>query len=304
MYLFQILTIFSSISSLIDQYTDFLHKYNKTFTDNGLDLYINNSKYVNDINNKNYSYELELNQFADIKYNSTPFKRKKCHNCFTNISNEIPSHINWTKKGVVTNVENQGSCGSCWAFSAIGSVEGYHAIKTNHLYNLSKQELVDCSRNYSNNGCEGGTMDGAFEYIINNGICTEKEYPYVASDNECQKCDPVLYISDYKDVVSNNETSLLYAVSLQPVSVAIEADTSSFQLYKNGIYSDINCGTDLDHGVLIVGYGYDKYYDLQYWIVKNSWGASWGENGYIRILRNSSDDAGICGINMMPSFPY
>ena len=150
-------------------------------------------------------------------------------------------------------------------------------------------------------------MDNGFQYIIdNNGICSEDDYPYNATQSMClsDQCNNVLTIQNYSDVQQNNEHVLKMAVAKQPVSVAIQANISSFQFYKRGVYQDPECGDQLDHGVLIVGYGKDKLYDLDYWIVKNSWGEMWGENGYIRILRNYKDsESGMCGIAMQPSFP-
>ena len=174
--------------------------------------------------------------------------------------------------------------------------------KKDKLYDLSEQELIDCSN--KNQGCEGGSMDLAFEYIINNGLCSNISYPYVATDETCNNtCESLVTISDFRDVIQNNEKSLMRAVSQQPVSVAIQANKRSFQFYKSGIYSDPNCGFQLDHGVLLVGYGYDNTYDMDYWIIKNSWGQDWGEDGYIRIIRNIDDSRGLCGIAMMPSYP-
>ena len=148
-------------------------------------------------------------------------------------------------------------------------------------------------------------MDYAFQYIIDNGLCTNISYPYTASEGECMKdqCDSVIKINNYSNIIPNNENILKKVVSLQPVSVAIQANKRSFQFYKSGIYSDLDCGTQLDHGVLIIGYGYDYLYNMKYWIVKNSWGPSWGENGYIRILRDIDDSRGLCGIAMQPSIP-
>ena len=206
------------------------------------------------------------------------------------------------KKNKVSSVKNQGQCGGCWAFSSIGAVESTWAIKHNILYDLSEQQLIDCSN--ENHGCEGGSMDLAFEYMKNNSICNNISYPYTASDNMCQKdCNGLFEIKDYVDINRNNIKSLMKAVSKTPVSVAIQANKRSFQLYQSGIYSDPDCGYNLDHGVLLVGYGYDKLYDLDYWIIKNSWGKSWGENGYIRLLKDDSDSRGQCGIAMMPSIP-
>ena len=214
-----------------------------------------------------------------------------------------PFSTDWREKDVITNVKNQGKCGSCWSFSATGSIEAIHAIKTGTLLNISEQQLIDCSVDYGNHGCQGGSMDNAFKYVIDNGLCSEEDYPYQGIEEQCMDCKGIINISDYKDVIPNNEGILKRVVNQQPVSVAIQANLKSFQLYSSGIYSDPSCGTQLDHGVLIVGYGHDMYHNMDYWIVKNSWGPLWGENGYIRIQRNIENSSGLCGIAMQPSIP-
>ena len=162
--------------------------------------------------------------------------------------------------------------------------------------------LTDCSRNYGNNGCRGGLMDNAFKYVIDNdGLCTEKEYPYIGNDSICleNQCNSVVKIKSYTDVRPNDETILKGAVSVGPVSVAIQANVSSFQFYKSGIYQDPECGDQLDHGVLVVGYGSTNN-GTDYWIVKNSWGEDWGNKGYIWMARNRNNS---CGIASKPSYP-
>jgi len=198
-------------------------------------------------------------------------------------------------------VKNQQQCGSCWSFSTTGSVEGAWALAGNPLVSLSEQQLVDCSTAQGNQGCNGGLMDQAFQFIISNGgICSEASYPYTATGpNTCQTtCENVAHISSYADVATGDENQLKAAVAVQPVSVAIEADQQVFQLYSSGVLTDSGCGTQLDHGVLVVGYGTDASAG-PYWKVKNSWGASWGENGYIRIARGTNE----CGVATEPSYP-
>tara|TARA_B110000971_G_scaffold207223_1_gene231229 strand:- start:279 stop:1247 length:969 start_codon:yes stop_codon:yes gene_type:complete len=287
-------------------YVTFAEKYNKTYDFNNYLIYKDNLNYINDMNSKNLTYNLEVNFFVDIKFNMVKFNKKnECHNCFTESTDIIPKSIDWRSKNAVTHVKNQGQCGNCWAFSSTGSIEGAWAIKNHNLYNLSEQMLTDCSRNYGNNGCEGGLMDNAFKYIIDNGgLCTEKEYPYIGNDSIClqNQCNNVVKIKSYTDVKPNDETILKRAVAIGPVSVAIQANVSSFRFYKSGVYQDPECGDQLDHGVLVVGYGTDQ--DLDYWIVKNSWSPEWGDNGYIKILRNDANsDSGMCGIASQPSFP-
>jgi len=227
---------------------------------------------------------------------------KKCKS-YQYIGSSVPDLIDWRKKNVVTSVKDQGQCGSCWSFSATGAIEGAWAIYTGSLVNLSEQQLVDCSKKYGNLGCNGGMMDNAFEYVIDNGQCADAEYPYTAKGGSCHSCTKVATLSDCYDVPVNNQLALKEALALKgPVAVAIEADTKVYQSYSSGVITSPNCGTNLDHGVLIVGYGEEN--GIKYWLVKNSWGTSWGENGYVKIARSdSTNDPGICGVAMETSYP-
>jgi len=207
------------------------------------------------------------------------------------------------QKGAVTGVKNQGQCGSCWSFSATGSMEGVHFIKTGQLISLSEQNLVDCSTAQGNMGCNGGLMDQAFQYVIQNrGIDTEASYPYTATGpNACRfnRANVGATISNFHDIPSGSESALLNAVYLNPTSVAIDASHQSFQFYNGGVYYEPACSSSqLDHGVLAVGYG--TYQGAAFWQVKNSWGSSWGMNGYIMMSRNRNNN---CGIATMASYP-
>jgi len=217
-----------------------------------------------------------------------------------------PTAYDWAAQGAVTGVKDQGNCGSCWSFSSTGALEGAYYIKSKQLISLSEQDLVDCdttSNGGSDAGCNGGLMDNAFTWVKKNGgICTEAAYPYTSgstgksttcNDKACAKQAAVP--KSYTDVATT-DAALVSAIAQQPVSVAIEADQSAFQLYKSGVFTG-TCGTNLDHGVLAVGYGTD------YYKVKNSWGSSWGESGFIRLTRNSSQKGGQCGILLGASYP-
>lgn len=254
-----------------------------------------------------HTYVLGVNQFADMTqsefkaiYLGTNANKRPAN--IKSLPTAVPSSVDWRSKNAVSEVKNQGSCGSCWAFSAVGSLEGLHAIKTGALTEFSEQQLVDCSSSFGNEGCNGGLMDSAFQYVVKNGIETESDYPYTGEDGTCaaSSAKTSWKINGFVDVPANVSSQLQAAVALNPVSVAIEADGFSFQFYFGGVYTNTDCGTNLDHGVLVVGYGSDS--GQNYWIVKNSWGGSWGESGYIRILDNG-DGPGICGILMSASYP-
>lgn len=302
--LFNSIDSLSVNSSYMDHYNKYIIDYGKDFDYDNFDIFKNNLIFIERHNQKNESYKLEVNDFTDQKISSNNhFITSENGNYEIDDSIIVPMAIDWREKGAVTHVKNQANCGSCWSFSATGSIEGINAITNGKLLNISEQQLIDCSTDYGNNGCEGGSMDLAFKYVIKNGLCSEKEYPYTAQEGSCEECDTVVNITGYQDITNNNEKALKRVVAQQPVSVAIQANSRSFQMYSSGIYSDLSCGNQLDHGVLIVGYGYDLFHDMDYWIVKNSWGPSWGENGYIRMERNIQDSSGLCGIAMQPSIP-
>jgi len=265
-------------------------------------------------NSENHSWKMELNSFADLT--SSEFKTTaKCYeNLIPNLTiphlkfnyehiKDISTEWDWVEKGAVTGVKDQKQCGSCWSFSTTGSVEGAYFLSSGKLISLSEQQLVDCSSSLGNQGCNGGLMDNAFSYIKENGICKESDYKYTASDGNCKKCSIVTKIDGFVDVTPNREEDLLNAISLQPVSVAIEADQSIFQFYSSGVMDSLSCGVNLDHAVLIVGWG--ELDGNKYWKVKNSWGSSWGDNGYILIGRSveKQKEEGICGILSLPSYP-
>ena len=302
--LFNTIESLSVNSTYMDHYNNYIIEYGKVFDYDNFDVFKNNLKFIETHNQKNESYKLEVNEFTDKKISSNNhFIRSENGKYQINDSIIVPMNIDWRKKGAVTHVKNQANCGSCWSFSATGSIEGINAINNGKLLNISEQQLIDCSTDYGNHGCEGGSMDLAFKYAIQNGLCSEEEYPYTGEEGQCQDCKNVVNITSFQDITSNNEKALKRVVSQQPVSVAIQANTRSFQMYSSGIYSDLSCGNQLDHGVLIVGYGYDLFHDMEYWIVKNSWGPQWGEDGYIRMERNIQDSSGLCGIAMQPSIP-
>lgn len=280
-------------------------------------IWLDNLEYIVKYNSEQKDHWLHLNSLADVSHEEykqqylgyKPSLRKQPKNSngnfmYAGVAEEsLPTEVDWRKKGAVTPVKNQLQCGSCWAFSTTGAVEGVNAVVTKELISVSEQELVDCDTS-QDQGCNGGLMDFAFQFIIDNGgIDTEEDYEYKGEDgicNEAKENRKVVTIDGYEDVPENNEKALKKAVAHQPVSVAIEADERAFQLYGGGVFNE-SCGTDLDHGVLVVGYGVDEEAG-EYWIVKNSWSADWGDKGYIR-MKAGVGKKGICGIAMQPSYP-
>ncbi|KAM9842818.1 cathepsin L.1 [Aulostomus maculatus] len=263
------------------------------------------------------SYRLGMTVFADME--NEEYRRLISQGCLGSFNSslprrgsaffhlpegtELPTSVDWRKKGYVTQVKDQKQCGSCWAFSATGSLEGQNFRKTGKLVSLSEQQLVDCSGDYGNMGCMGGLMDSAFTYIkANGGIDTEQSYPYEAEDGQCRYNPDTIgaKCTGFVDVTKGDEGALQEAVAtVGPVSVAIDAGHESFQFYESGVYDEPDCSsTDLDHGVLAVGYGSVNGQD--YWLVKNSWGLEWGDKGYIMMSRNKHNQ---CGIATAASYP-
>ncbi|KAL3505341.1 hypothetical protein ACH5RR_035182 [Cinchona calisaya] len=326
--LFHLPIICKSSSSTADLFENWCKQHGKTYTSEQekqyrFEVFEDNYDYVVRHNSMaNFTYTLSLNAFADLTHHefkaaylglsasaNNLIRLNRGSSSVGGISgngkknNDLPSSLDWRKKRAVTKVKDQGSCGACWAFSATGAIEGINKIVSGSLVSLSEQELIDCDRSY-NNGCGGGLMDYSYEFVVKNGgIDTEEDYPFQGLERTCNNNKlkrHVVTIDGYKDVPSNNEIELLQAVATQPVSVGICGSERAFQLYSGGIFTG-PCSTTLDHAVLIVGY--DSKDGVDYWIVKNSWGTSWGINGYIYMLRNGSNSEGVCGINMLASYP-
>ena len=302
----------TEFNKIYDSEEEVVHRFNN-FIDNleRIDSHPVSSSYSIGINMYADMSEGEFREsvgggcFVEPEYTDLYERQTRCRAYRPSSTSDLPDSVDWRDQNAVTPVKDQGQCGSCWSFSATGSMEGAWAIANSELVSLSEQQLVDCSASYGDMGCNGGLMDDAFEYAIDNGMCSEEDDPYTAENGSCDSaCKPVVSMSGCKDVASRNQMDLMAAVANGPVSVAIEADTSTFQLYTSGIIDSASCGTNLDHGVLVVGYGADEDTGDLYWLVKNSWGTSWGDEGYVKIARTTStSDPGICGIAMQPSFP-
>jgi C1A family cysteine protease len=297
------------------KFQEFSQRFNKRYENiaefhKRYDIFSENMDFVDSENAKGHTYTLGVTPYVDLTHReftskmgfSMPERFEKCDK-YTSHTESSPPSIDWRELNAVTPVKDQGQCGSCWSFSATGAMEGAWAISRGTLESFSEQQLVDCSKKYGNHGCNGGLMDSAFEYAIDNGVCVESAYPYTAtSSGDCQSCPTVATMSACVDVTPNNQMDLKDSVAKTPVSIAIEADTLAFQMYTGGVLTGDACGTSLDHGVLIVGYGEED--NTEYWLVKNSWGPDWGEDGYIKIGRSdSTNDEGVCGIAMQPSYP-
>lgn len=259
-------------------------------------------------NAANKGYISAINMFSDMAIEEFKAKylgyRSKAQRSgevdYSLLREDAPANdVDWrTKTGVVSHVKDQGQCGSCWAFSTTGALEGSAAVfGSKPGMSFSEQQLVDCSGSFGNEGCNGGLMEDAFKYVSKNGITTEDKYPYKARDQTCKTKIGEYKIKGFKNVPEKSSAALAHAVEQQPIAISIEAD--EIMEYSAGIFDDTSCGRSLDHGVLLVGY------TAEAWIVKNSWSASWGEKGYIRFSRKAVPDSkgGICGILLDNSYP-
>jgi len=273
-------------------------------------------KYINHINDKNLSYSLVDNKFSNIKFEffkrnngllQYPVRKSNTHHIKS--ASVIPSDFDWRNNGVVGDVKDQGQCGSCWAFSAIGALESQLAIKHDCKYIFSEQEIVDCVVNQGRiikccNGCSGGEMGAVYDYLIDDEDDLESQYPYTATTGSCKKKpSSVKYnLTDYVVFKSGDEEGLMHSLyNIGPLSIGVNANRD-WQLYNKGIYNPTetecpNSPVNMDHGVVLVGYGEEE--GIKYWTIRNSWGPDWGENGYIRITRGQNT----CGVANSPIYP-
>ncbi|TYH74364.1 hypothetical protein ES332_D05G393500v1 [Gossypium tomentosum] len=297
---------------IVDKHEQWMVDYNRKYEsklekEKRLNIFKENLEYIESFNNGgNRSFKLSPNEFADMtqdefiaartgyKMQGNPTLSESTSFMYENVS-DVPTNLDWRVQGAVTPVKFQGQCGKMLlGFSAVAAIEGIVQIKTGSLISLSEQQLLDCSTDGGNRGCDGGRMVNAFEYVIRNqGITTEESYPYQETQETCdteKQINKVATINEYQMVPENDEEALLKVVASQPVSVAIEGHGQDFRFYSGGVFTG-DCGNALSHAVTVVGYG------------TKSWGETWGEKGYIRIQRDANTPGGLCGIAMKASYP-
>ena len=323
-----------SSCSVIERFDRWVHEFSVKFRDehHWMSTYKTwdlNDRYIEEVNFKNLSYNLGHNQFSGMTteeyqkhlgfsqdYSATVSNRLRGSIAAVEDNFDVkslPVSVDWIEKGAVTGVKDQGQCGSCWSFSTTGALEGAYFAKYGDLPSFAEQQLVDCDAPKSggtDHGCDGGLMDNAFTWIgKNGGLCTETNYPYVSGVTQkrgtCETTCPVISkskVSKFVDVAPSSDSAMMAAIAQQPVSIAIEADQKDFQMYKSGVFTG-TCGTNLDHGVLVVGYG--TLSGVDYYMVKNSWSTTWGSGGYIMLGRGSQYNKGDgqCGMLLQASYP-
>ncbi|XP_055926539.1 procathepsin L-like isoform X2 [Argiope bruennichi] len=264
---------------------------------------------------KKVPYSMGLNEFSDMSHDEFTKKmtgldsEKNCQNSSLIYqpppNPKIPENVDWREHGYVTEVQNQGACGACWAFCSIGSLEGQHKRKTGQLIKLSEQNLIDCSKPEGNKGCGGGQMCRALEYAAHiPGVATEESYPYIgtSTDGTCKYKNSTIgsKVGGYLEIPYGDEDALKKAVGLLgPIAAGLDGSPETFRHYNGGIYSDPACSnTTLTHALTVIGYGTEDGTD--YWLVKNSWGKSWGQGGFGKLLRNSNNHCGIASRALFP----
>ncbi|GAU46860.1 hypothetical protein TSUD_385370 [Trifolium subterraneum] len=311
-----------SESSVVESHQQWMMKYGRTYKNSSelekrKKIFQENLEYIENFNNAGKKdYKLGLNPFSDLTSEEfiashtglkvpSELSSSKTESVAVpfNVNDDVPTNFDWRAQGAVTNVKNQGSnCGCCWAFTAVAAVEGIVKIKTGNLISLSEQQILDCDE--QSTGCDGGIFYTAFNSIVQSGgIVREKDYPYIESKQTCKlngQIAAAAQITGYANVVSNDEQQLLQAVARQPVATRIKVG-NEFQSYQSGVYSG-SCGPSFNHEVTIIGYGINEE-GKKYWLIKNSWGESWGESGYMRLIRESGEPGGQCGMAEHSAYP-
>jgi len=257
-------------------------------------------------NLKNLPWRMAINEFADM----TPeeFRKTRLGNVLDKPKAQIASSrlsapvkadpsLDWRDKGAVSPVRDQGQCGACWAFSVVGAIESACFIATHHLEELSIQMVIDCTTDIGNEGCNGGFMDRTFNWTEKHPLCAESSYPWTERSGKCHSCPPVpgCKVIGFTEIPEGDDKALMEALNKQPIAVAVDA--SSWSFYSGGVFDGKCDSKQVDHTALLIGYGTDS--GKQYWTLQNSWGASWGEKGYIRLIRKPDE----CGISEMAMYP-
>ncbi|CAH9053788.1 unnamed protein product [Cuscuta epithymum] len=313
----------SSIVSVVGSTRDalsfarFAHRYRKIYEsaeeiNQRFGVFKENLRTIRSHNTKRLPYKLGVNEFADMTWDE--FRQHRlgaAQNCSATLKGNlkiasaaiVPETKDWREDGIITPVKNQGGCGSCWTFSTTGALEAAYAQAFGKNISLSEQQLVDCAGAFNNFGCHGGLPSQAFEYIkYNGGLDTAEAYPYTGKDAACNfsSNNVGVQVFDSVNITLGAEDELKYAVGLvRPVSIAYEV-VSDFMLYKGGVYTSTICGKDpneVNHAVLAVGYGVEN--GIPYWLIKNSWGERWGDNGYFKMEMGKN----MCGIATCASYP-
>lgn len=314
---------------LTDEFESYVKQFGKQYSTDEWEPHYKafeaNYRFVQNETQQQKKYSLVLNRFADmelcdiqekyfgIKLPADGLNLTRPVSDFDGVDGSDVGSVDWVQEGAVTVVKDQGACGSCWAFSSTGALEGAYMIKTGMLLNLSEQELVNGTNGMTvNAGCDGGWMFTAFEFVADYGIDTEASVPYTSYYGTGDGPDLILtggVVGIPEKVVSGFEwvtqtsTSLMSAISKQPISVAIEVSSMSFILYSSGVLAIPKCGTSVNHAVLAVGYSTED--DDPFWLIKNSWSADWGDNGYIKLAMDSTqtyDTCAIAGYAFLPTF--
>lgn len=260
------------------------------------------SYHGNDVDPSSSGPNAENNQSGKSNSGSTSAGNDQGRSLGSNDAGEAPDSKDWRKEGAVTPVKDQLKCASCWAFSAVGALEGQFFLKNGLLESLSEQQLVDCSRRFANNGCNTGYMTNAFIYTKNDGIRTEDEYPYEAKDNKCRTSPNDMKNKRLKTIPKGDEGKLKEAVgTIGPIAVGLDGSHDKFMFYSEGVYLNSDCNPErISHAVVAIGYDTDEKTGLDYWIIKNSYGTSWGDGGYGKLARNKNNH---CGISNLASYP-
>ena len=302
----------------IEKFIEWKTKYSKNYASPNehryrMFVFHNNLQYINQMNKAQSSFALAINKFADLtkeeflaKYtgasNPEPeFVEGATEDYPLLDTTNLPPSVNWTAKGYVTDVKNQGQCGSCWSFSAAGALESYHALVGGNLTSLSNQQLMDCSGRYGSHGCLGGPPVAGFQYVMANGIETLADYPYEMKDGPCRArvLSYVFGIKGFNRIPKYDNDQLKAAVVKQPIAVSLDADV--LQFYSNGVIKFF-CGQIMGHAVVLTGYDTTEKGE-PFWILKNSWGPDWGLDGYFWVERKSGIAPSECGISKQALYP-